>query len=88
MSQCKGAKNKVNAGTHLSEEFEVNVGVHHGSVLSQMLFAIVIDVVTNEMKEGMLQELLYADDLLFIAETMGDCVKNFIVGKVHIRVKV
>ena len=33
------------------EEFEVNVGVRMGSILSQLLFAIVIDVVINEMKE-------------------------------------
>ena len=36
-----------------SEEFEVNVGVHQGSVLSSLLFAIVVDVVTNEIKEVM-----------------------------------
>ena len=32
--------------------FEVNVGVHEGSVLSPLLFTIVVDVVTNEIKEG------------------------------------
>ena len=35
MGLCKGAKTKVKVGTHLSEEFEVNVGVHQGSVLSR-----------------------------------------------------
>ena len=47
MSLYKGAKTKFIVGTHLSEEFDVNVGVHHGSPL---LFAIVIDVVMNKMK--------------------------------------
>ena len=46
------------------EEFEVNVGVHMGSILSPLLFAIVIDVVINEMKECILQEVLYVDDLV------------------------
>ena len=72
MSMYKGAKTKVKVGTHFSEEFEVNVEVHHGSVLSQLLFAIVVDVATNEMKEGTLQELLYSGDLVFIAETVAE----------------
>ena len=52
-SQYKGTKTKVNVATHLSEEFEMNVGVHHGSALSQLLFPIVNDIVANEVKEGM-----------------------------------
>ena len=56
MSLYKGAKPKVKVGTHLSEDFEVNVVVHLGSVLPLclplQLFAIVIDVATNKMKEG------------------------------------
>ena len=39
MSLHKGAK-KVKVGTHLSEEFLVNVGVHQGSVLSPLLIAL------------------------------------------------
>ena len=64
MSLYRGAKTKVKVGTRLSEEFEANVGVHQGSVLSPLLFAIVIDVVMNEIKEGSLQKILYADDLI------------------------
>ena len=55
---------------------EVNVGVHQGSVLSPLLFTIVVDVVTNVMIEGTLQEILYADDLLLIAETMEELLDN------------
>ena len=40
MSLCKGAKTKVKVGTHLSEEFEVNIGVYQGSVLSPLLFPL------------------------------------------------
>ena len=43
--------------------------VHHGSVLSPLLFAIVIDFATNEIIEGTLQEILNVDDLVLIAET-------------------
>ena len=45
-------KDKVIIGTHLSEEFEVVVGVQQGSVLSPLLFAIVIDAVTNEINRA------------------------------------
>ena len=40
MSLYIGAKSKVKVAAHLSEEFEVNIGVHQGSVLSPLLFAI------------------------------------------------
>ena len=51
----------MNVGTRISEVFGVN-GVYQGSVLSSPLFPIVINVATNEIKEGMLEEILYADD--------------------------
>ena len=72
---------------YLSEEFEVKVGVHLGSVLSPLLLAIVIDVASNELKEGALQEILHVDDLVLKAETMAEMHKHFIPGKVHLRVK-
>ena len=56
----------------LSECFEVNVGLHQGSVLRQspLLFAAVMDVVFSEARSGMPSELLYADDLVMMAPTM------------------
>ena len=52
-----GVGTKVKFETHLSDTFERNVGVYQGSVLSVLLFAIVIDVVTTEKKEGTLREI-------------------------------
>ena len=48
MSLYEGSKTRVRVGHELSEEFEVKVGVHQGSALSPLLFAIVIDVVSKE----------------------------------------
>ena len=48
ISLFKCAKTKVRVRMRLSEEIEVDVGVHQGSVLST-LFAIVIDVVMNKI---------------------------------------
>ena len=59
------------------EELEVNVGVQGGSVLSPQLFAIEVDVARDEIKEGMLQEILYADDIVLIAERMAELQETF-----------
>ena len=66
----EGAKIRVIVDSELSEEFEVKVGVHQGSVLSPFLFAVVVDVVTEFAREGALIELLYAGDLVLMSETI------------------
>ena len=38
------------------------MGIPHGSVLSALLFALVIDVITEYARKGVLSELLYADE--------------------------
>ena len=55
-----------------SKDFKVGVGVHQGSVLSPLLFAVVMDVVTREAREGLPWELLYADDLVLVAPSKED----------------
>ena len=77
MSLCDGAKTRVRVGSAYSEEFEVNVGVHQGSVLSPLLFAIVVDVVTENARRAEVNELIYADDLILMSETMEDLKKRF-----------
>ena len=77
MSLYEGAKTRVRVGSELSEEFGVNVGVHQGSVLSPLLFAIVVDVVTERAREGLLMEMLYADDLVLMSETMDGLREKF-----------
>ena len=42
MSMYKNARSLVRVNGKLCEEFEVKVGVHQGSVLSPILFAIVL----------------------------------------------
>ena len=54
----------------LSEESEVRVGMDQGSILSLLLLAAVIDIVTQLAREDVLSELLYVDDLLFIIEAI------------------
>ena len=54
----------------LSESFEMKVGLQQGSVLSPLLFAAVMDVVSSEGRSGLRSKLLYADDLVIMAPTM------------------
>ena len=77
MSLYDGAKTRVTVGSAYSEEFEVNVGVHQGSVLSPLLFAIVVDVITENARRGVVNELLYADDLVIMSEDMEDLKERF-----------
>jgi len=52
-----------------SSAFEVKVGVHQGSVLSPLLFTVVMEAISRHFRHGLPWELLYADDLALIAET-------------------
>ena len=77
MSLYEGAKTRVRVGLELSEEFEVKVGVHQRSVLSPLVFAIVVDVVTESVRNGLMSEMLYADDLVLMSETMEGLREKF-----------
>ena len=47
------------------EEFEIKVGVHQGSVLSLLLFIIVVEALSPEFRVGCPWEMFYGDDLVF-----------------------
>ena len=60
----------------LSEEFEVKVGVHQGSVLSPLLFIIVLEALSRDLRPGVPWELLYADDLVIVTESLEEGVEK------------
>ena len=64
----EGATTRVNVDPELSEEFEIIVGMHQGSVLSPFCVALVVDVVIEITREGALSELLYANNLVLMSE--------------------
>ena len=70
MSLHEEAKKRARVDSELLKEFKVKVGIHQGSVLSPLLFAEVVDVVIEFTREGELSELLYADDLVLMSETI------------------
>ena len=77
MSLYEGTKTRVRVDSELSEEFEVKVGMHQGSVLSPFIFAVVVDVVTEFATDGALCELLYAVDLVLMSETIKGLGNKF-----------
>ena len=56
MSLYEGSRTTVRVGSGTSEEFGIRVGVHKGFVLSPLIFAIVVDAVTENAREGLIIE--------------------------------
>jgi len=52
------------------------VGMHQGSALSPLLFVMVLEALSREFRVALSWELLYADDLVVIADTDEDLIKR------------
>ena len=74
-------QNSVHVGEGYSEEFEVKVRVHHDSVLSPLLFIIVLEALSCEFCSGVPWEDLYVNDLVIIAESLEECVRRLLTWK-------
>ena len=85
MTQVQGMyaipRSHVRIGEGSSEEFEVKVGVHQGSVLSLQLFIIVLEALSGDFCSGVPWEDLCADDLVIIAESLEECVRRLLTWK-------
>ena len=86
-AMCTNAKSSVRINGHFSSWFNVQVGVHQGSVLSQLLFITVTEALSRHFRTGCPWELLYADDLVIIAETLSELMEKFRVWKGNIESK-
>ena len=75
------ARSRVCVGEGYSEEFEVKVGVHQGSVLSPLFFIIVLEALSREFRCEVPWEDLYADYLVIIAESLEECVRRLLTWK-------
>ena len=72
MALYRETRSRVRVAGETSDSFEIGVGVHQESVLSLLLFILVMEEATRECRVGGLWELLYADDLALTAETQEE----------------
>ena len=77
MSFYKGCKTAASVDGELSSSFSVKVGVHQGSALSPLLFIMVMDVLTEDVRDGSLMELLYADNLVLCGESLNKVMDKY-----------
>ena len=81
------AKSKVRVNGHYSEPFSVQVGVHQGSVLSPLLFVLVMEAISREFRTSCPWELLYADDLVIMADSLEELVVKINLWKSNLENK-
>ena len=70
MSLYKDCETAVSVDGELSSSFSVKNGVQQGSTLSPLLFIMVMDALTEDVRDGLLMELLYADDLVLCRKSL------------------
>ena len=63
------AKSSVRINGQFSSWFDVQVGVHQGSVFGLLLFITVMEALSHDFQTGCPWELFYADDPVITAET-------------------
>ena len=83
----QNARSQVRVNNSFSDLFDVQVGVHQGSVLSSLLLIIVLEASSRELRTSCPWELLYADDLVLLADTIDELLSNLGNWKKHLEVK-
>ncbi|KAK3509315.1 hypothetical protein QTP70_028548 [Hemibagrus guttatus] len=59
-----------------TEEFNVEVGLHQGSALSPFLFAIVMDQLSEEIRQESPWTMMFADDIVICSESREQVEEN------------
>ena len=62
----------------VSKDFDIGVDVHQGSILSPLLFIMVMDKLRKEVGYGVPWELGYVDDPVQTAESEHDVMERFV----------
>ena len=67
-----GETTKVRSKQGVSRRFEIRQGLHQGSVLSPLLFILILDITSREQEIEAPWEMLYADDLVIVRRSIPE----------------
>ncbi|XP_071703873.1 uncharacterized protein [Rutidosis leptorrhynchoides] len=68
----EGSKSCVRTHVGNTEFFEIEVGLHQGSVLSPFLFALIIYELSRGIQENIPWCLIFADDIVLVSESKNE----------------
>ncbi|KAK3542816.1 hypothetical protein QTP70_004327 [Hemibagrus guttatus] len=66
----------VSCAVGQTEEFKVEAGLHQGSALSPFLFAIVMDQLSEEVRQESPWTMMFADDIVICSESREQVEEN------------
>ena len=59
----------VRCAVGMTERFKVEIGLHQGSVLSPFLFVMVMDRLTDEVRQESPWNMMFTDDTMICSES-------------------
>ena len=65
----EGSRTAVRSTVGMTEEFRVRVGLHQGSALSPFLLTIVMDRLTDDIRQPSPWSMMFADDIVLCSES-------------------
>ena len=65
----EGSETVVRCAVATTESFKVKVGLHQGSALNPFLFAVIMDILTDEVRREPPWTMVFADDIVICEET-------------------
>ena len=66
----------VKCAVGVTDGFKVEVGLHQGSAMSPFLFAMMMDRLTDEVRQESLWAMMFADDIVICSESREQVDEN------------
>ncbi|KAK3533105.1 hypothetical protein QTP70_007319 [Hemibagrus guttatus] len=73
---CERSRTVVRCAVGQTEEFKVEVGLHQGSALSPFLFAMVMDQLSEEVRQESPWTMMFSDDIVICSESREQVEEN------------